>query len=43
MTQKSLYLLRQEQLEACYREASEELTEDFDITASDDLDEDETW
>ncbi|MHB1947768.1 MAG: ribbon-helix-helix domain-containing protein [Gammaproteobacteria bacterium] len=39
----ALYLLQQKQLEACYREASQELENDFDITTSDGIDENETW
>lgn len=40
---KALYLLQQTQLEACYKEASQEWDEAFDITASDGMEEDETW
>ena len=40
---KALYLLQQTQLEACYREANQELNNDFEITDSDGLEEDETW
>lgn len=39
----ALYLLQQKQLEACYREANQELENDFDITTSDGIDENETW
>jgi len=39
----ALYLLQQKQLEACYREANEEIETDFDITASDGVDDNETW
>lgn len=39
---KALQLLKQKQLEAYYREANEELNDDFDITLADGL-EDETW
>lgn len=39
----ALYLLQQKQLEACYREANQELDNDFDITTSDGIDENETW
>jgi hypothetical protein len=45
-TQKlSISLSQQARLAACYREANQELTDDndFDITASDGLEEDETW
>ena len=34
---KALYLLQQTQLEACYREANQELDNDFEITNSDGL------
>jgi len=40
---KALYLLQQLQLEACYREANQEIDQDFDNTLLDGLDEDETW
>jgi len=39
---KALQLLQQKQLEAQYLEANEELTDDFDATTADGL-EDETW
>lgn len=39
----ALYLLQQSQLEACYREANQELDLDFDQTASDGIEYDETW
>ena len=39
---KALRLLQQAQLEACYREANNEVDEAFEITAHDGL-EDETW
>jgi antitoxin ParD1/3/4 len=38
----ALKLLQQQQLETCYLQANEELTNDFDATVSDGLD-DETW
>lgn len=38
----ALYLLQQTQLQACYRETSQETDDAFDITVSDGL-EDETW
>lgn len=38
----ALQLLQQKQLEQFYREASEELDDDFEITTFDGLD-DETW
>ncbi len=36
-------LFQQTQLEACYKEPSQELDDAFDITTSDGLEEDETW
>lgn len=39
---KALQLLQQKQLEAYYREANQELNDDFDVTVADGL-EDETW
>lgn len=39
----ALKLLRQAQLEACYREANEELNDDFEQTTGDGLEENETW
>jgi antitoxin ParD1/3/4 len=38
----ALQLLKQKQLEAYYREANQELNDDFDVTVADGL-EDETW
>ncbi len=38
----ALQLLQQQQLEACYAAANEEINNDFDITMMDGL-EDETW
>jgi len=40
---KALYLLQQVQLEACYEEANQEIDNDFEITTTDGLEEDETW
>jgi len=40
---EALYLLQQAQLEACYREASQEVDDTFDATTSDGIEEDETW
>lgn len=40
---EALYLLQQTQLEACYREAGQELNNDFETTTKDGLEEDETW
>lgn len=39
---KALQLLKQKQLEVYYREANQELNDDFDVTVADGL-EDETW
>ena len=38
----ALELLQKKQLEACYREANQELEDDFDATLADGLD-NETW
>ncbi len=40
---EALYLLQQAQLEACYREASQEVDDTFETTTSDGIEEDETW
>ncbi|MCF6807729.1 ribbon-helix-helix domain-containing protein [Thiotrichales bacterium 19S9-12] len=40
---KALYLLQQMQLESCYLEANEEIDHTFDATASDGIENDETW
>lgn len=40
---EALYLLQQAQLEACYRNANQEIDNDFETTASDGLEENETW
>lgn len=40
---EALRLLQQTQLEACYREASKEVDDAFEITTADGLDEHETW
>jgi antitoxin ParD1/3/4 len=40
---EALYLLQQTQLEACYREANQEIEDVFEITTSDGLEDDETW
>lgn len=40
---KALRVLRQSQLEACYREASKEVDKDFESTAGDGLEEHEAW
>jgi antitoxin ParD1/3/4 len=39
----ALYLLQQKQLEACYKEANQEIEKDFDATTTDGIDGDETW
>jgi antitoxin ParD1/3/4 len=39
----ALYLLQQAHLEACYKAASEEIDQDFEQTAGDGIDENETW
>jgi antitoxin ParD1/3/4 len=41
--QQALYLLQQQLLEACYLEANQEITDAFETTAFDGLDENETW
>lgn len=40
---KALQMFRQMQLEACYREANQEVDEAFEITNLDGLDKNETW
>lgn len=40
---KALYLLRQSELEACYKEANQEIDESFEITTLDGIEENETW
>lgn len=40
---KALRLLQQTQLEACYREANQEIDEGFDAASNDGLDKNETW
>jgi len=40
---KALYLLQQLELEACYREANDEIDSAFDTTVSDGLGDNETW
>ena len=39
----ALYLLQQQQLEACYQEANKEIEADFDSTTADGIDGHETW
>ena len=41
--QDALCLLQRVELEACYREANQELGTDFDATIGDGLDNNETW
>jgi antitoxin ParD1/3/4 len=40
---EALYLLQQKALEACYSEANQEIDPAFDITASDGIENNETW
>lgn len=40
---EALRLLQQVQLEACYQEANQELDDDFETTALDGIEENETW
>lgn len=40
---EAVYLLQQAQLESCYREANQEMNDDFDITTLDGIEENETW
>ncbi len=40
---KALYVLQQMQLEAYYLEANHEIEDDFEITTSDGIDENEAW
>lgn len=40
---EALYLLQQKHLEVCYKEASKEVDDAFEITNTDGLEEDETW
>lgn len=40
---QAVYLLQQMQLESCYLEANQEMDDAFDITASDGIEDDETW
>jgi antitoxin ParD1/3/4 len=40
---KALCLLQQQQLEACYKEANEEIDETWDAVTNDGLEENETW
>jgi antitoxin ParD1/3/4 len=39
----ALHLLQQVELESCYREANQEIDDDFEVTSLDGLDENETW
>jgi antitoxin ParD1/3/4 len=39
----ALYLLQQAQLEACYREANQEIMDEFNNTTADGIDENDTW
>lgn len=40
---EAIYLLQQKQLESCYLEANNEIDNAFDITASDGIEDNETW
>ena len=40
---EALYLLQQVQLESCYREANQEIDDDFEIATLDGIEENETW
>lgn len=40
---RALYLLQQTQLEACYREANQEIDNAFDAADCDGIDKNETW
>jgi antitoxin ParD1/3/4 len=40
---EALHLLQQTQLEACYREANQEIDNAFEITTSDGLEENKAW
>lgn len=40
---EALHLLQQVQLEAYYQEANQEIDNDFEITTSDGIEENETW
>lgn len=43
VVKEALYLLQQKELESFYKEASQEIQEDFENTTLDGLDENETW
>lgn len=40
---EALYLLQQKELEACYKEANQEIDPEFENTISDGIENDETW
>lgn len=40
---RSALLLQQAQLESFYKQANEEISDDFEITTLDGIDQDETW
>lgn len=40
---EALYLLQQKELEACYKEANQEIDQAFENTVEDGLEENETW
>jgi antitoxin ParD1/3/4 len=39
----AICLLQKAELASCYREANEEINDDFEITTLDGIEEDETW
>ncbi len=43
VVREAISLLQQSQLEACYREANQEVDEAFDMTTSDGIEKNETW
>jgi len=40
---EALYLLQQRELEACYKEANQEIEHDFEYTNLDGIEDNETW
>lgn len=40
---EALYLLQQRELEACYKEANQELVNDFESTTLDGIEDNEAW
>lgn len=41
--EQAILLLREQSLQSAYKEANEEVDDDWDITIADGLNEDETW